>query len=132
MSSKIHISEIIVRATDLDELEHVNNVVYFSYLQEAAITHWYSSVPTEISDSLRWVVKKHEIEYFKPAFLNDVLTIKTWIDSFGGVTCLRLYEIFRDADLIVQAQTQWVAIDPVTMKPKRLDVSGLEDRFFEK
>jgi acyl-CoA thioester hydrolase len=129
MSSKIHISEIIVRATDLDELEHVNNVVYFSYLQEAAIQHWYSAVPTEISDSLRWVVKKHEIEYFKPAFLNDILTIKTWIDSFGGVTCLRFYEIFRDTDLIVQAQTQWVAIDPVTMKPKRLDTKILEEIF---
>jgi acyl-CoA thioester hydrolase len=132
MPSIIHISQIRVQASDLDELEHVNNVVYFSYLQEAAIAHWYSSVPTEISDSLRWVVKKHEIEYFKPAFLNDVLTIKTWIDAFGGVTCQRSYEIHRNTDLVVRAQTQWVAIDPTSMKPKRLEIKSLEDMFFEK
>jgi acyl-CoA thioester hydrolase len=132
MGSKIHVSQVLVKAADLDELAHVNNVVYFSYLQEAAIAHWYQTVPAELSESLRWVVKKHEIEYFKPAFLNDTLTITTWIVAFGGVTCQRSYEIHRDADLIVRAQTQWVAIDPHTMKPKRLDVKVLEEYFFEK
>jgi acyl-CoA thioester hydrolase len=129
MSFKLYISQVVVQATDLDELEHVNNIVYFSYLQKVAIEHWYSAVPTYISEALRWVVKKHEIEYFKPAFLNDLLTIKTWIGSFGGVTCVRFYEIHRNADLIVKAQTQWVALDPKTMKPKRLDVTRLEEIF---
>lgn len=131
MRSRIHTYNLTVQEADLDELMHVNNVVYFSYLQAAAIEHWYSTVAAEISDSLRWIVKKHEIEYFKPAFLHDSLTVKTWIEAFGGVSSVRSYEIHREQDLIVRAQTQWIAVDPQSMKPKRLDISTLDSYFFE-
>ncbi len=129
MRSQIHVSEIVVQEVDLDELNHVNNVVYFSYLQTAALAHWYGTVPLEISDSLRWVVRKHEIEYFKPAFLNNILHVKTWIAGFSGVTSVRAYEIYHQEELLVRAQTQWVAIDPITLKPKRLNVAELEAYF---
>jgi acyl-CoA thioester hydrolase len=127
---KIFKSIIKVQAEDLDELLHVNNVRYFDFLQHAATTHWYASVPTHISDGMRWVVKKHEIEYFKPAHLHDELLIKTWVKAFTGVTSERHYEIHKDNQLIVKAFTLWVAIDPLTMKPKRLP-SNLGELYFE-
>jgi acyl-CoA thioester hydrolase len=118
-----------VAEADIDELNHVNNVVYFNYLQQAAMAHWYSSVPTEISDSMRWVVKKHEIEYFKPAFLGDEIIVKTWVDNFSGVTSDRHYEIYKDHILLVKARTLWVALDPVSMRPKRVP-ADLWERYF--
>lgn len=130
MKPKIYIHSVTVSQDDLDELMHVNNVKYLNYLQEAAILHWYSSVPGSISESLRWVVKKHEIEYFKAAFLNDELKIKTWVDSFSGVSSDRHYEIYRNDQLIVKARTLWVAIDPITLRPKRLP-EDIQQIYFE-
>ena len=114
---------------DLDELNHVNNVRYFDYLQQAAVAHWYGSVPRELSKSMRWVVKKHEIEYFKPAFLGDILKINTWVNEFSGVTSLRNYEIYKKEQLILKAQTLWVAVNPETMQLKRLPVNLWEIYF---
>lgn len=130
MKPIIYIHTITVSQDDLDELMHVNNVKYLNYLQEAAILHWYSTVPESISESLRWVVKKHEIEYFKAAFLNDNLQIKTWVDSFSGVSSDRHYEIYRNEHLIVKARTLWVAVDPITLRPKRLP-EDLQRVYFE-
>lgn len=130
MKPKIYIHSVTVSQDDLDELMHVNNVKYLNYLQEAAILHWYSSVPRSISESLRWVVKKHEIEYFKAAYLNDYLQIKTWVDSFSGVSSDRHYEIYRNEQLIVKARTLWVAIDPITLRPKRLP-EDIQQIYFE-
>jgi acyl-CoA thioester hydrolase len=111
---------IVVKASDLDELKHVNNVVYFTYLQEAAIAHWYSTADPAIAEAIRWVVKRHEIDYVKAAFENDELVVTTWVNDFTGVTSDRFYEIHRGNDLIVSARTVWVALDAVTMRPKRL------------
>ena len=122
-----HIVKVV--ATDIDELNHVNNVVYFTYLQQAAMAHWYSSVPTELSDSMRWVVKKHEIEYFKPAVLDDEIIVKTWVENFSGVTSDRHYEIYKNDILLVKARTLWVALDPVSMRPKRVP-ADLWERYF--
>ena len=130
MKPKIYEHNVKVAEADLDELNHVNNVVYFSYLQQAAMAHWYSSVPTEISESMRWVVKKHEIEYFKSAVLDDEIIVKTWVDNFSGVTSDRHYEIYKDNILLVKARTLWVALDPISMRPKRVP-SDLWEKYFK-
>lgn len=129
MKPIIYENIVKVAQADIDELNHVNNVVYFNYLQQAAMEQWYSSVPTEISDSMRWVVKKHEIEYFKPAFLGDEIIVKTWVDNFSGVTSDRHYEIYKGDTLLVKARTLWVALDPFSMRPKRVP-ADLWERYF--
>ena len=131
MKPRIYEHTVKVAEADLDELNHVNNVVYFSYLQQAAMAHWYSSVPTEISESMRWVVKKHEIEYFKSAVLDDEIIVKTWVDNFSGVTSDRHYEIYKDNILLVKARTLWVALDPISMRPKRVPTDLWEKYFVE-
>lgn len=110
----------MVKPGDLDELKHVNNVVYFTYLQEAAIAHWYSTADPAVAEAIRWVVKRHEIDYVKAAFENDELVVTTWVNDFTGVTSDRFYEIRRGTDLVVSARTVWVALDALTMRPKRL------------
>ncbi len=109
-----------VKAEDLDELNHVNNVVFLKYIQEAAIAHWYAAASQQSIDEIRWVVRKHEIEYLKQAYLDDELKIITWVDHFTGISSDRHYEIFRGNELLVKARTLWVALDTKTLKPKRL------------
>lgn len=121
---------ISVKKEDLDELNHVNNAVYLSYLQEAAIAHWYSKVPKEVAEGIRWVVRKHEIEYFKPAHEKDQLIINTWVSNFTQVSSERHYEIKRGHEVLVKASTLWIALDAQKKKPIRLP-DGIAESFFE-
>lgn len=118
----------IVKEEDLDEMLHVNNVVYLQFLQEIAISHWYSVAPKKTIESIRWIVRKHEIEYLHPAQLGDKLKLQTWISSIGGVSSERLYEIYLGEKLVVKAKTTWIAVNPITQKPQRLD-STLKELF---
>lgn len=130
-SPKVFSVEITVKKEHLDDLQHVNNLMYMGFLLDAATAHWSQTVPQDISDGICWVVRKHEIEYLKQATEGDLLTIKTWVKDFDGVSSLRQYEILKNETLIVKGQTLWVALDPVTFKPKRLDTQLLNTYFME-
>jgi acyl-CoA thioester hydrolase len=130
ITPKKYTTQITVEPAHLDELRHVNNVVYFEFLQQAAISHWYKVAPQKVVEKIRWVVRKHEIEYFKPAYERDLLTVTTWIEEFTSVTSVRRYEISRGEEIIVKASTLWVALDAQKMKPIRLPTEVAES-FFE-
>ena len=49
---KIFEYNITVLADHLDELHHVNNVVYVQFMQEAAGKHWNSVVSPEIEEQV--------------------------------------------------------------------------------
>ena len=87
-----------VEPEDIDRLGHVNNVVYLKYAQDAAVAHWQAVIPQEIQESLVWVVRRHEIDYLKPALENDMLVARTWVGEPIGATLERFIEIRRCAD----------------------------------
>jgi acyl-CoA thioester hydrolase len=111
-----------VSQTDIDRLGHVNNVVYLRYAQDAAIAHWKASVTDELRDSPVWIVRRHEIDYLRPAFEENELVARTWIGAASGATLERFIEIWRPADsaLIVSVRSVWVAVDPATRRPRRV------------
>jgi acyl-CoA thioester hydrolase len=110
---------------DIDRLGHVNNVVYLRHAQDAAIAHWNSSVTDELRDGLLWIVRRHEIDYWRPAFEDDKLVARTWIGAASGATLERFIEISRPADsaLIASVRSVWVAVDPETRRPRRVTES---------
>lgn len=109
-----------ISEADIDDMLHVNNVVYLQFLQEVAIHHWDSLASQETRDKIKWVVRKHEIEYLYPARLHDRIEITTWVSSATGVSSERCYEIRLHGKIIVKARTLWIAVDPVTQKPARI------------
>lgn len=109
-----------ISEADLDDMQHVNNVVYLQFLQEVAILHWDTLAPQEIREKIKWVVRKHEIEYLYPARLHDRIELITWVSSASGVSSERCYEIRLNGKVIVKARTLWIAVDPVTHKPLRI------------
>jgi len=122
-SPKIYHHAIRVMAEDIDRLGHVNNVVYVRYAQDAAVAHWKAVTPQTLRDAHTWVTRRHEIDYLRPAFLDDDLIARTWIDSISVVSMERRIDLVRGADdaLLTRVKTVWVAIDPQTHRPKRID-----------
>jgi acyl-CoA thioester hydrolase len=123
-----HLS-IKVAPEDIDELNHVNNIVYLRYVQDAAIGHW-KTVPQEIASQIIWVARRHEIDYLKPAFLGDELVVKTWVDNFVGVKSIRHCEIMRSEEVLARSLTHWIALDAQTFRPKRI-TEEVAEQFFD-
>jgi acyl-CoA thioester hydrolase len=119
---------VLVSEADIDELQHVNNVVYLQYAQDVATAHWRNVAPLSMQESVVWVARRHEIDYLKQAVLGDTLLVKTWVGDYTAATWERHYEIYRASDnqLLVKAKSVWVALDRQTMRVKRLDESILD------
>ena len=128
--SHIFFLPVKVAAEDIDELNHVNNIVYLRYVQDAAIGHW-KTVPQAIASQIVWVARRHEIDYLKPAFLGEELVVKTWVDSFIGVKSLRHCEVMRGNEVLVRSVTHWIALDSQTFRPKRITEQIVEQFFAE-
>ncbi len=107
---------------DIDDLGHVNNVVYLRWIQDVARAHWRTTAAPEDVERLGWVVTRHEIDYRAAAFLGDALVARTWIGETGPLSCERFVEIRRPRDdrVLVRARSLWVPVDRATGRPKRI------------
>ena len=119
---------ITVTASHLDHLQHVNNVVYVQWLQDAACNHWMQKVPETLHREVLWVVRRHEIDYLAGAFLGDELAITTWPGKHTGVTWQRHYTIvrLRNKQTIIKATSIWALVHRANFRPRRIDEAILQ------
>jgi acyl-CoA thioester hydrolase len=114
--------ELTVPTTVVDENRHVNNVAFVQWMQEAAIRHSEVCGCTRLTRAIgaMWVVRTHRIEYFRPGFAGDLLTVQTWVADFRRVRSLRRYRFIRASDQVTLAEgeTDWVFVDAVTGRPR--------------
>lgn len=113
---------LTVTNDDLDDLNHVNNVRYVQWVQEIAKEHWMTFASEEIREAYFWVMLTHFIEYKRPAFLDDVIKLKTYIIKSEGVTCTRVVEIINKTTnkLLAKSETTWCFISSKSLKPARI------------
>ncbi len=105
-----------VPADAIDVQGHVNNLAYVSWMQDVAIEHsstvgWPMSRYLELGAG--WVVRSHSIEYLRPAFLGEQMSVHTWVPRFDQRSTPRRYLFVRDDDrtVLAQAETVWVFVD---------------------
>lgn len=112
-----------VKPEHIDELDHVNNVVYVQWIQDAAVKHWNLLASESLRKKYVWVIVRHEIDYKHPAKLNEELLITTRVLDAGTVSSNRMVQIFRKADhkLLVESKTTWCMIDTTTQRPARIN-----------
>ncbi len=122
---------ITAQASDIDELQHVSNIAYVRWIQDAATAH-------SAAVGLRWedyqrigglfVVRKHEIEYLLPALLDDRIELITWLAEVRGATSLRRTQIVRVADGadLARATTRWAYLSGETRRPTRIPAAVAE------
>ncbi|MBA2277819.1 MAG: acyl-CoA thioesterase [Chloroflexia bacterium] len=135
-----------VRFHELDPLGHVNNAVYLTYLEEAAIEH--AAAAGWPASRLRqhggvFIARRHEIDFLRPAGEGDLLQVRTWPEAMSGARAVRAYEIVRldraagtpsqdglidptvlppapSASLLVRARTEWAFVDVSSGRPRRI------------
>ena len=112
--------KLIVTSDNIDDLNHVNNVVYVEWMDKVAFEHWAFLTKNNPLPEYIWVVIKHEIEYLKQAVLGDVITVRTWVGETKGFKSERLMEFYKNNLLLVKAKTVWGMLDAKTYKPSRI------------
>ncbi len=111
---------VTIHAPDIDQLGHVNNIVYLRWVQEAATAHWHARALPDWQEKFLWVVRRHEIDYKKSAQAGDTLVARTWVGDAQGATFVRYVDILRGDLVLASATTTWVMVDAHSLRPLRI------------
>ena len=117
------IQHLAVSPSDLDDLNHVNNVRYVYWAQEIAKAHWQDLTKNYKQELGVWVVRSHEIVYKQGAFLGDHLKVVTYVETAKGALSKRIVNFFNAANgrLLVQCKTEWCYLESIEKrKPIRI------------
>ena len=106
-------SGVVYHARFLEFLERGRS----DYLRLAGVRH------TELAEGLRgekivWIVRRMEIEFQKPARMDDVLEIETRTEKISGARIFMGQEIRRGGEILIAAKVEAAIIGELG-KPKR-------------
>ncbi len=117
--------ELVAGPGDIDELGHVSNITYVSWLQLAATEHstavgWDHAAYVALGSV--FVVKRHEIDYRAPAYDGDRIVLRTWVEWWRMASSQRRTEIARVTDGVVlaSAATLWALVGLDSGRPRRI------------
>ncbi len=116
------IHPLTITPADIDELDHVNNVVYIRWVQEVAEAHWRAMTSPDFRQQYRWVVLRHEIDYRFPAKLSDAIAGSTWVGTYFGAKFDRFVKLHSPdrSKVFAEAKTTWCLLDGGSGKPLRI------------
>lgn len=120
---------LIVRPESIDGMGHVSNLVYLQWVLEVATAHSESVGYSEDRyqrEGVAFIVKRHEIDYFRAAMEGDRLSLETWVNEWTRVSCRRHTRIMRGAEELARAATTWVFIERSSGRPMRFTNSVKE------
>jgi acyl-CoA thioester hydrolase len=115
----------VVAERDVDELGHVNNVVWVGYVIQLAFAHSKAlgfDFEAEKRSGHVWVVRRHEIDYLRSAPLGAEVAEETWVAELHGARLVRhsRFSLGSDGPLLVSARTVWAWVELTSMRPKRV------------
>lgn len=99
--------------SDIDELGHVNNAVWVTWIQDMATSHWQAVAEPDHIAAYIWVVTRHEIDYRGNIKAGEAVTGRTWIEGTPrGARFDRRVDFLDSAGkVMVSAKTTWAIID---------------------
>ncbi|MEJ7708182.1 MAG: thioesterase family protein [Nocardioidaceae bacterium] len=124
-----HVFLLKPRWSDLDTYNHVNNVTWLEYLQEARVDMLFVHATARGAEGLAEgvLVVRAEINYRRTmTFRQDPYPIEMWVSRVGGASFAIDYEIAEVDRLgrrVVygEASTVLAPVDKVTGRPRRLN-----------
>ncbi|MBM7515894.1 acyl-CoA thioesterase [Nocardioides nitrophenolicus] len=130
MSGVRHRYDCPLRWGDIDQLNHVNNVKYVDYLQEArgALLHaCRTAAGVEHHHDDAYVVRRHEVTFHAPLrFRFQSVAIESWVSEIRTASFTLDHEIFEEQPdgtraVYLRARTVLAPFVLATEQPRRLD-----------
>lgn len=128
---KIFGYSISVSEEHIDDLNHVNNVIYVQWVNDIAQNHWKSVSTPEMNNKYVWFLVNHEITYKDQAHLGDTIEISTFFHETNPVKSKRVVEFHIQEKLIARSVTTWCLIDAHSRKVVRItgDIKALIEKY---
>lgn len=92
MSSRFTI-RFTVRFRDVDVMGHVNNAVYFTYMETARTDYWIHLFGVKNLTDLSFIVARAECDFKAPARYGDEVEVSIWTSSIRNTSFVWDYEI---------------------------------------
>jgi acyl-CoA thioester hydrolase len=96
MSEKklVHVERIAIRWGDMDAMGHVNNTVYFRYMEQARIGWFESLVPRgEAWGSMSIVIVNASCNFHRPINYPGTVEVKVFAGAPGGSSVPTFYQL---------------------------------------
>ena len=90
----MHTTDIQIRFSDCDMLQHVNNAIYLQYFETARIHFLNSELPNWDWSKQGIILANNNIDYIKPIFLTDKCQISVFCTKIGDSSFTLGYHVF--------------------------------------
>lgn len=113
----------------MDVFEHINNVAYVGYLEDARVSLLANVGFAPQLDGVRQLVVRHEIDYLKPLnYQIEPIQMQVWIESMANSSYVIGY-CLRDQEIeYLRAKTTMVCVNIASSLPGRIPAE-LKDTF---
>ena len=118
-----HIERIPIRWGDMDAMGHVNNTVYFRYMEQARISWFDALVPENDAWSRTGIViVTASCHYRRPITYPGTVEVRLSVGKLGGASVATHYELRVDRDSVLYADGEAVVVfvSSSTQKPIRI------------
>ncbi len=115
-------TEIIVRPSDIDYNGHVHQSVYLDFLLFARVDQMKRcyKVPIEefFDHGYSWATKSTTIDYKRPLFMDETVTVRTWIEEIKRTTVKVCFQFLKSSGKIAaEGQSVYFLLNTKTGKP---------------
>ena len=105
--------DLQVRFRDIDPMNHVNNAVYATYLEQARAALYEDRLGVDLGEA-ETVLARLEIDFRSPIKLDDEVVVGLEVGDVGRSSIPMDYEIRADGELAATGHTVQVVFDPQT------------------
>lgn len=111
-----YVAEVPVRFRDIDPMDHVNNALYVTYVEQARAEYYEDVIGLTLGEA-DTVLAHLEIDYVDPIKLGDVVEVAMRTEELGESSIPMTYELRVDDHVVATAETVQVAFDRQSGEP---------------
>ena len=115
-----HRTSVQVRFRDTDAFGHVNNAVFFSYVELARIRYFLDVLaPDEPFDRMPLILARVELDYRSPILFGEEVEVQTRVDRIGRSSIAMSHRMTATPDgrLVGDVQSVLVTYDYAAARP---------------
>ena len=116
----VHVEKIPVRWGDMDAMGHVNNTVYFRYMEQARIAWFEALVPrADAWGEISIVIVNASCNFKRPINYPGTVEVRVFAGAPGGSSVPTFYELGLEGEIYADGAATVVFVGP-DQKPLRI------------
>jgi len=117
----VHVERIAIRWGDMDAMGHVNNTVYFRYMEQARIGWFEALLPRgEAWAAIGIVIVNASCNFHRPINYPGTVEVKVFAGAPGGSSVPTFYELLLENEIYADGAATVVFVDAERQKPLRI------------